>query len=183
VEASRILALVGLRGSGKTTLGRALATRLDLPLVDLDDELWRHAGGTHRAAGALLRELGEPAFREIEARALAQVLARPGPFVLATGGGTVERAENRARLAARCRCAWLQAPLSELAARIAADAAERPRLGAGSLEEELAQVEVRRRPWFRELAEAQIATTGESALALRALLRWARGVEGDGGSG
>jgi len=183
VERPRILALIGLRGSGKTTLGRALATQLELPFVDLDDELWRHAGAERRTAGALLRELGEPAFRELEARALAQVLARPGAFVLATGGGTVERAESRAQLARHCRCAWLQAPLSVLAARIAADSVERPRLGAGSLEEELAQVELRRDPWFRELAGAPIATIGEPAVALQALQRLARGVEAGGGTG
>ncbi|MBY0262467.1 MAG: hypothetical protein K2Q20_08995, partial [Phycisphaerales bacterium] len=79
------IVLIGLRGSGKSTLARLLAKRLGLIPVDLDDRTPGFAG--QPTVAAVFANLGEPAFREAEARALRQALAEPG-IVLALGGGT-----------------------------------------------------------------------------------------------
>jgi shikimate kinase/3-dehydroquinate synthase len=91
----RHLVLVGFMGSGKTTLGRELATRLGRPFLDLDEEIERRSGGT---IGRLFAERGESGFRAIEEEAAQSALAAPDPGVLALGGGAVTSAETRARL-------------------------------------------------------------------------------------
>ena len=88
------LALVGLRGTGKSTVGRILAERLGRPFADADVELAARAG---RPIRAIFAELGEPGFRDLEEETLAALVAGP-PLVLATGGGAVLRETNRARL-------------------------------------------------------------------------------------
>jgi len=176
--AARTIALVGLRCSGKSSVGRALAERLALPFVDLDAELARLArerhGGAERPAGAWLAELGEPAFRDLETAALERVLARPAPCVLATGGGVVERAANRSLLAA-CTCVWLQVPAAELARRMEADPTPRPGLLGPDPTAEIEELERRRAPLYAVLEPlavdacapaADVAARIERSLAL-----------------
>ena len=88
------LVLVGMPGCGKTTVGRALAQLSGKPFVDLDEEIVRRAG---RPIPYIFQTEGEEAFRELEARVLAEVCAQSGQ-VVATGGGAVLRAENRAAM-------------------------------------------------------------------------------------
>ncbi len=125
-EASGPIALVGVRCSGKTTVGRALAELLGAPFVDLDDEVALIAGAAD--AGAVLGELGLETFRRLESRALERVLTeadRPGGAgVVATGGGVVEAPVNRQWLALRTRCVWLRAEPELLRARMRADLAD-----------------------------------------------------------
>src|SRR5713101_3976970 len=83
VPLSPCLFLIGLRGSGKTTVGRLLASRLGLPFHDADDVLETKSG---RSIRDLVQTDGEPAFRDLEERVLAELVAR-GPAVIATGGG------------------------------------------------------------------------------------------------
>lgn len=161
---SATIALVGLRCAGKTSVGRELARGLGLPFVDLDDELVRlHAGSTR--VGELLVELGEPAFRALEQRALETTLAA-GPQVLATGGGVVERASNRALLRERATCVWLAVEPDELARRLRADPTPRPALLGDDAALEVRALLARRAPWYAEVATLRI---DGGALAPRAL--------------
>lgn len=154
------IALLGLRGSGKTTIGRALGRRLGWPFFDLDEELAQaalaeHPGRTPASAGELLATLGEAPFRELERRALECVADRPGPLVLATGGGVVETAAARTILAHAFRCVWLRVPSEILIARVRADPKPRPPLVPGDLAAEFRVLAARRDPLFADLCEIE----------------------------
>jgi len=124
-----VIALVGLRGAGKSAVGRRLAARLGWPLVDTDEAVCRALGVP---VAELLRTGQEARFRDAEEQAVADALA-PGPVVLATGGGAVLRAATRARLAA-VFTVWLEARPEVLLARTRGS--DRPPLtGHGPLEE------------------------------------------------
>lgn len=108
------IALVGLPGAGKTTVGRALATLRNVPFVDVDEEVERRAGCSIREVFA--RE-GEPAFRDRERRAVAELVSK-GPSVIALGGGGFDDAETRALLLASCTVVWLDLPADILIERL-----------------------------------------------------------------
>lgn len=90
------LVLTGMPGSGKTKMGRILAQRFGLPLVDTDELVVAHAGVT---IPEIFAAQGEPAFRDLEAAAVKEAAALPGA-VIATGGGVILREENMAALRA-----------------------------------------------------------------------------------
>ena len=149
-----IVALVGPRCSGKTSVGRELARRLRWPFVDLDDEL---AG---RPAGELLAEIGESTFRDLEEKALRTVLERGGPMVLACGGGVVERDRSRELLARRTTCVWLRASPAELARRMRGDPTRRPSLTGANPVDEIEAILARREPLYAEVASIAIDGRG-----------------------
>ncbi len=111
----RSLVLVGLMGCGKSSVGRRLATVLDLPFVDADDEIERAAGKT---IPEIFEAHGEAYFREGERKVIARLL-KSGPQVLATGGGAWMSAETRERVAADGISIWLRAELGILMRRVA----------------------------------------------------------------
>src|SRR5215218_9277728 len=128
------LVLVGPRGSGKSSAGRLLAESLGWRFVDAHEELQRRAGRTVREVFAAE---GEAGFREREAALLAELCALE-QAVIATGGGAVLRADNRARLREAGPVVWLTADVDTLWSRIDADAASaetRPALLGGGREE------------------------------------------------
>lgn len=110
----RTIALVGLMGVGKSSVGRRLATALGLPFRDADTEVENAAG---RSISSIFAELGEPAFRDGERRVIARLLDGP-PHVLATGGGAFMNPETRALIKANALSVWLRADLDVLARRI-----------------------------------------------------------------
>lgn len=127
----RPIALVGARGSGKTTVGRVLAVRLGLDFIDLDRRT-----SPDEPAGELLQRVGEAEFRRLEFEALGRVVDGGGPCVIATGGGVVETPQARGLLEQQTRCVWLRAEPEVLRARLALDATSRPALlGSDSLAE------------------------------------------------
>jgi shikimate kinase len=155
------LALVGPRGTGKTTIGRILAERLGRPFLDADIELERMVG---RSIAAIFAEEGEPSFRDWEERILAE-LTRRGPSVLATGGGVVLRPSNRQRLWAFGLVIWLRAEPEVLATRLLSDPrglAGRPALTAAGTLAEIAAVAEARAPLYREVADLVIDTGGQT---------------------
>ena len=170
-----VLALIGLRCAGKTTVGRALAARTGARFVDLDEVVALKAGA--RSPGEALHSLGLERFRDLEEQALGQVLdSAEGPTVLATGGGTVERVACRERLAGGATIAWLKAPLAVLRRRMLEDAeTSRPRI-TGEGEEEFISLERRRGPWFEALANEvlEVGERGPDELALELERLWDR---------
>jgi shikimate kinase len=111
---SRTVALVGMMGAGKSSVGRRLATRLGVPFKDADSEI-------ELAAGCPISEIfdryGEPAFREGERKVIARLLCE-SPHVLATGGGAFIDPETRTRLKERAVTVWIKAPVDVLMARV-----------------------------------------------------------------
>jgi len=123
---SRSIVMVGLMGAGKSSIGRRLATRLDLPFVDADTEIEAAAGCT---IAEFFERHGEAAFRDGERRVIARLL-EDGPMVLATGGGAFMDEETRAAIAQTGISVWLRADLDTLVRRTARRA-ERPLLNTG----------------------------------------------------
>ena len=124
---SGALVLVGLSGSGKSTVGRLIASRLRLPFVDTDRQVELLAG---MSIAAIFSQFGEDEFRRREGAVVAEACEKRG--IVATGGGAVLSAENRAAMRADNLVVWLDVPISILAKRLAGhvQGEERPLLGA-----------------------------------------------------
>jgi shikimate kinase len=110
----RSIVLVGMMGAGKSSVGRRLAARLDIPFIDADAEIEKAASMT---IPEIFATQGEPYFRAGEARVIARLL-EGGPQVLATGGGAFMNAETRAAIGAKGISVWLKAPVDVLLRRI-----------------------------------------------------------------
>jgi shikimate kinase len=110
----RMIVLVGLMGAGKSTVGRRLAARLDLPFRDADQEIEAAAGMT---IPDIFAAHGEAYFRDGERRVIARLL-QDGPGVLATGGGAYINPETRARIAELGVSIWLRADFDILMRRV-----------------------------------------------------------------
>lgn len=111
----KLIVLVGLMGSGKTTVGRELAKKLKLNFADSDELIEKRAKLSVRE---IFVEKGETEFRRLETDALLEICSKDEPMVLAVAGGAVVSDKNRALLAQRARCVvWLDAPTSTLVGR------------------------------------------------------------------
>lgn len=110
--------LIGLPGSGKSTIGRQLARQWHLPFIDSDHVIEQRLGCTIKQYFA---EHGEAAFRDVEQQVLAELLAATAPCVLSTGGGSVLRAANRQALQAHSTVFYLQSTPENIARRLRND--------------------------------------------------------------
>ncbi|HMY88327.1 MAG TPA: shikimate kinase [Microthrixaceae bacterium] len=142
------LVLVGLSGTGKSTVAPLLAERRGVVAVDLDRLLEQRFG---RPVAQVFLEDGEPEFRRAEAELLAEVLVGP-PAVIATGGGAVLDPESRRRLADAAFVVWLSAPI-DLLVRHLSDVAERRPLLADDPATALRAMAAERDPLYREVAD------------------------------
>jgi shikimate kinase len=110
----RTIALVGLMGVGKSSVGRRLANALELPFRDADAEVEAAAG---RSISDIFSDLGEAAFREGERRVIARLLDQPA-HVLATGGGAFMNDQTRELIKSKAVSVWLKTDLDVLARRV-----------------------------------------------------------------
>ena len=158
------IALVGLRGAGKTTVGRLLARELEAPFVELDQRV-------EELAGLSLAELfalhGPEGFRRHEAEALERVLAEGGRLVLATGGSIVQDAATFERLRATCRTVWLAAEPEEHFARVRAQGDVRPMHARPRAMEELRALLAARAPLYSR-CEFTVTTSAKTPATLAA---------------
>jgi XRE family transcriptional regulator, aerobic/anaerobic benzoate catabolism transcriptional regulator len=158
VPDERPVALLGLRGAGKSTLGAKLADSLKLPFVELDREVEREAGA---ALGEVFAMYGQDAYRRFERRALERVLAQGGRSVIATGGSLVTDSATYKLLLERCTCVWLKASPEEHMARVIAQGDMRPFKGRSAALDEIKKLlEDRNRLYSR--ANATVDTSGKT---------------------
>ena len=135
------VALLGLRGAGKSSVGRLLALALEVPFVELDQEIERDAG---LELAAIFDLHGTEGFHRFEAEALERVLARGERMVLAAGGSIVESPATFERLLETCRTVWLRAEPEEHLARVQAQGDRRPMHGHPRALDELRAILERR---------------------------------------
>ena len=143
MSAPRIV-LVGLPGSGKSTVGPLVAARLAWRFIDLDDEVVRLAG---RSIPEIFAAEGEPGFRERERQATA-ALAHSGPLVLAPGGGWILDPANREALGSVTIVVYLEVAPEVAATRMGGSAMARPLLAGGDLAHRLRELLAQRESMY-----------------------------------
>jgi shikimate kinase len=149
-----IIALVGLSGSGKSTVSRWLALRLGWRVCDTDALVEQMAG---RTIPAIFADEGESAFRDRETNALVAAFRDP-PVVVATGGGIVVRDVNRALLKKKALVVWLDAPTDVLIARLRSHDEERPLLAGNDPAARLEALRAQRALLYRDVAHLTLDT-------------------------
>jgi XRE family aerobic/anaerobic benzoate catabolism transcriptional regulator len=160
VEARRgRLALLGLRGAGKSTLGAMLADRLEVPFLELDRLIEQESGVS---LSAIFDLYGQSGFRRLERRCLDQVIERHPRFVLATGGSLVSEPATFERLLTMCFTVWLKATPEEHMQRVIAQGDMRPMADNRESMSDLERILEVREPLYRK-ADLTIDT---SALSL-----------------
>lgn len=161
---SRII-LIGPMGSGKSTLGLALAERLGLGFIDVDQRIVAAAG---RSVPAIFEAEGEPGFRRRETDALLAAL-HEAPAVIATGGGAVLALANREAIRAAGCVVYLHIAPDEQLRRVAGDR-NRPLLDHADPAGQLARLQAQREPLYRELADFTVDTSAQTSEQLAAAL-------------
>lgn len=155
-RARAIVALVGLRGAGKSSIGAAVAERLGVPFVELDELIVREAQMT---LSTIFEIHGEQYYRGIEREVLRRLLAAGKPMVIATGGSIVTDAETWGLLRSRARTIWLKATPHEHWSRVVAQGDVRPMRDRPRAMNELHALLNRRQPLY-ELADDVVDTAG-----------------------
>lgn len=152
------IALIGLRGAGKSTLGRKLAQTLGVPFVELDQEVEKEAGAR---LGEVFAMYGQDAFRRFERRALERVLNQHERAVIAAGGGLVTDPATYELLLERCLCVWLKASPEEHMARVIAQGDMRPFKGRSAALDEIRRLLADRDPLYGR-APVTVQTSGRT---------------------
>ena len=167
----RRIALIGLRGAGKSTLGRMLADDLEMPFVELSREIEKHAGCSVREIHDLY---GTNAYRRYERRALEETVQIYGDVVIATPGGIVSDPATFNELLAHCTTVWLQAAPEEHMGRVAAQGDTRPMAESKEAMDDLRRILAGRTAFYSK-ADLSVDTTGatlaQSFQTLRSAVR------------
>jgi XRE family transcriptional regulator, aerobic/anaerobic benzoate catabolism transcriptional regulator len=155
---AKSIALIGLRGAGKSTLGAKLAEFMKIPFVELDREVEKEAGA---ALGEVFAMYGQDAFRRFERRALERVLAQHQRAVIATGGSLVTDPATYKLLLERCVCVWLKASPDEHMARVIAQGDMRPFKGRSAALDEIRKLLADRDRLYAR-ADVTVDTSGKT---------------------
>lgn len=155
----RFVALIGLRGAGKSTLGTALAARLQLPLIELVDEIESRAG---MAVSEIFSLGGQSTYRRLERECLERVLESPAGAVIAVGGSLVSEAASYARVLSECVTVWLRAAPADHMRRVIAQGDQRPMAGHSRAMDDLQRILIERQALY-ERAHHVIDTSGHTA--------------------
>jgi shikimate kinase len=161
------LALIGYRGTGKTTIARLLAEGLSWGWSDADAELESRAGKT---IATIFAEDGEAAFRDLESVVIDDLSKLPKQ-IIATGGGVVMRDKNRRSIGRFEHRVWLRADAETIHTRLATDAAtagQRPDLTASGGLGEIRKLLDQRRPFYQECATLEVDTQGRTPAVVAA---------------
>ena len=173
-RASRI-ALIGLRGAGKTTLGQRMAGELGVPFIELANEIERDAG---MSLNEIFSLSGQAAYRRYERRTLENVLESQSRSVIATGGGLVSEPGTFELLLNSCFTVWVKAAPEQHMERVVAQGDMRPMAGNAEAMDDLRRILAGRDALYAK-ADAIVDTTGKDADAsfadLRAVLDQANG--------
>src|SRR6478736_1938358 len=154
----RRIALIGLRGGGKSTLGRLLAERLDVPFIELDREIERRSGAT---LSEIFDMFGQETFRRAEREALESVLRQHRAFVMATSGSIVTEPGTLELLLASCFTVWLRAEPDEHMKRVMEQGDMRPMAHSARAMEDLIAILKSREPLYAKAA-AELVTSGKT---------------------
>lgn len=152
------ITLIGLRGAGKTTLGRALARSLRRPLVELDEQIEREAGISLSEVFLLY---GQAGYRRIERRCLDRIIDSQDEIVLTVGGGIVSEPETYNLLLLNCYTVWIKATPEEHMARVVAQGDTRPMAGHAEAMNDLRNILNSREPLYAR-ADVTVDTAGRS---------------------
>jgi XRE family aerobic/anaerobic benzoate catabolism transcriptional regulator len=154
----RRIALVGLRGAGKTTLGRGLAEEIGAPFIELDQAIAREAGVS---LAEIFMLYGQAGYRRIERRCLEAVMQSSGSLVLTVGGGIVSEIETYNRLLLHFFTVWVKAPPEQHMARVMAQGDLRPMQGSAEAMQDLRSILDAREPLYRK-ADITLDTAGDT---------------------
>ena len=158
MKLERPIVITGFMGCGKSKIARALARRLDVPVIDLDDVITTRQG---RTPAQLITEDGEPAFRSIESNTLRELLKTIPAGVIALGGGAWIEEKNRELINQHgCLSIWLDVPFEVCWARIETSDEDRP---LGKTREQAQALYERRKPIY-QLAAIHIQTLADEDL-------------------
>src|SRR6476646_5773591 len=152
------IALIGLRGGGKSTLGKLLAERLDVPFIELDREIEKRSGTT---LSAIFDMFGQETFRRAEREALDEVLRRHSSFVVATSGSIVTEPGTLELLLASCFTVWVRAEPAEHMNRVMAQGDMRPMANSTRAMDDLVSILRSREPLYAK-AEVALSTSGKT---------------------
>lgn len=152
------IALIGLRGAGKSTLGTRLAKEYNILFIELDHEIEKDTG---MPLAEIFSLYGQSGYRAVERRTLERVLQQPGRAVLSVGGGVVSEKETYDHLLANCYTIWIKAQPDEHMSRVIAQGDFRAMAGSDQAMEDLRRILEAREPLYRK-ADLVLDTSGNS---------------------
>jgi XRE family aerobic/anaerobic benzoate catabolism transcriptional regulator len=152
------IALIGLRGAGKSTLGSRLGAEMNVPFIELDGEIEKDTG---MPLGEIFSLYGQTGYRAIERRSLERVLHEQERAILSVGGGVVSEKETYDYLLSNCYTVWIKARPEEHMARVIAQGDLRAIAGGNQAMDDLRRILEAREPLYRK-ADMYLDTSGSS---------------------